>query len=456
HAYDGLILHELAHVRRRDHLVGWLELLAGCIWWWNPLYWYVRHQLRENAELACDGWVTSLLPGGRRAYGEALLNICEFMSRRSAPMPAVGINTGGRRFLERRLAMILRDQVPLRLPRLGLLALGLLATLTLPAWAQKVEERTEATRARPFTSYLSIPPAPPTALPAGAQEVLDQFNREQADIRREAEEKIAQARQRTLDHLKELQDQYTKSGQLDEAVAIRDRVREMESLTSRARQPMEDPGNLTAFRDRVGQTFLFNVVGNSEGTVWGNDVYTDDSPLAAAAVHAGVLKNGERGIVRVTILPGMQSYQGAQRNGITTQSFGPWQGSYRIEPQLHAYREPPTQPIDLMQLRDRVGQTFQYQIVGSDSGTIWGDDVYTDDSPVAVAAVHAGLLRPGQRGVVTIKILPGRENYTGSTRNGVTSQSYLNWDGSYTFVANSAPEPRSYRTREIPGGPRLY
>jgi len=52
---DGLIVHELAHVRRRDHWVGWLELLTGLLWWWNPLYWYARHQLRENAELACDG-----------------------------------------------------------------------------------------------------------------------------------------------------------------------------------------------------------------------------------------------------------------------------------------------------------------------------------------------------------------------------------------------------------------
>jgi beta-lactamase regulating signal transducer with metallopeptidase domain len=38
-AIRGLIVHELAHVKRRDHWVGWLELLAGCVWWWDPLFW---------------------------------------------------------------------------------------------------------------------------------------------------------------------------------------------------------------------------------------------------------------------------------------------------------------------------------------------------------------------------------------------------------------------------------
>jgi beta-lactamase regulating signal transducer with metallopeptidase domain len=29
---DGLLLHELAHVRRRDHFIGWIELVAGVVW----------------------------------------------------------------------------------------------------------------------------------------------------------------------------------------------------------------------------------------------------------------------------------------------------------------------------------------------------------------------------------------------------------------------------------------
>src|SRR5438552_991963 len=39
------IVHELAHLRRRDHWVGWLQLAASCVWWWSPLFWHVRRQV---------------------------------------------------------------------------------------------------------------------------------------------------------------------------------------------------------------------------------------------------------------------------------------------------------------------------------------------------------------------------------------------------------------------------
>ena len=37
-------------------------------------------------------------------------------------------------------------------------------------------------------------------------------------------------------------------------------------------------------------------------------------------------------------------------------------------------------------------------------------------------------------GNVTIEIRPGQSSYTGSTRNGVTTDSYGPWDGSYEVV----------------------
>ena len=52
---------------------------------------------------------------------------------------------------------------------------------------------------------------------------------------------------------------------------------------------------------------------------------------------------------------------------------------------------------------------------------MWGTDVYTSDSTLATAAVHAGVLQPGQTGVVKVTILPGQAAYQGSTRNSVRS-----------------------------------
>src|SRR6185437_10054008 len=98
-----------------------------------------------------------------------------------------------------------------------------------------------------------------------------------------------------------------------------------------SRSILNDPGNLTAYRDHVGQTFTFRVVGKSEGAVWGSGTYTDDSQLGAAAVHAGILRPGEEGIVTVQILPGQAHYEASERNGITTEPYGEWQGSFRFE-----------------------------------------------------------------------------------------------------------------------------
>ena len=65
-------------------------------------------------------------------------------------------------------------------------------------------------------------------------------------------------------------------------------------------------------------------------------------------------------------------------------------------------------------------------------GAVWGTDIYSDDSAICVAAVHAGAITTAG-GNVTIEILPGQNNYAGSSRNGVT-----------TF-AWSDPHPGSYR-----------
>jgi hypothetical protein len=91
-------------------------------------------------------------------------------------------------------------------------------------------------------------------------------------------------------------------------------------------------------------------------------------------------------------------------------------------------------PPHLTTFRDRVGQTFSFVITGTTGGSVWGTDIYTDDSHVAVAAVHAGIVLPGQTKTIRVIILNGSSTYTGSTQNGVISGSYGTWIGSYSFI----------------------
>lgn len=128
----AVLAHELAHLARRDHWISWLILAAGCVWWWHPLFYLIRRQLNRWAELACDARVIAALPDDRRSYAEALLDVCQRQSASAAP-PALGV-AGRRRDLERRLTMILCDNVPSRLSlRMGV-GIAFLGLIVLPAW----------------------------------------------------------------------------------------------------------------------------------------------------------------------------------------------------------------------------------------------------------------------------------------------------------------------------------
>ncbi len=83
--------------------------------------------------------------------------------------------------------------------------------------------------------------------------------------------------------------------------------------------------------------------------------------------------------------------------------------------------------------RDYLRFTFTLP-AGGIAQECWGTDIYTDDSSIGTAAVHAGLITFAAGGTVTIRILPGQSSYTGSTANGVTSGDYGSWDGSFEFV----------------------
>jgi hypothetical protein len=95
-------------------------------------------------------------------------------------------------------------------------------------------------------------------------------------------------------------------------------------------EPQPDPGSLTAFQNQVGQVFAFTVTGAANGAVWGSDVYTADSTLAVAAVHAGVLAVGKTGMVRVRIVAPPPSFTGSTANGVTTRPYGSFPGAYQI------------------------------------------------------------------------------------------------------------------------------
>jgi hypothetical protein len=95
-------------------------------------------------------------------------------------------------------------------------------------------------------------------------------------------------------------------------------------------KPEPDPGSLMAYQNQIGKMFAFTVTGSVNGAVWGSGVYTADSTLATAAVHAGVLKDGKTGTVKVRIVAPPESFGGSTAHGVTTRPFGQFPGAYQI------------------------------------------------------------------------------------------------------------------------------
>jgi beta-lactamase regulating signal transducer with metallopeptidase domain len=138
-----LLVHELAHMKRGDHYVRLLELLATALFWWHPLVWWMRGPLRDVEEQCCDAWVVWALPDAVRAYADTLLDTLEFLSRSGRPEPLLASGLGKVPHLRRRLTMIMTG-TSFRLTgvrgTLGLLALAFVSLPVGATWAQKPEE----------------------------------------------------------------------------------------------------------------------------------------------------------------------------------------------------------------------------------------------------------------------------------------------------------------------------
>ena len=173
--------------------------------------------------------------------------------------------------------MIMKGRTPLRLPVTGCVTLALAAALTLPAWASNGQQqpppppppapvvKKPAPPAPPAPGVKAVAPAPPKVvtppvflatpkavhfggqllqytwvakdgktvmlhvntknLPEDARKVVEAGAAEEDAIRASIQQQIEAKHAETVKRLEALQDEYTKAGKLDEAVAIRDFLR---------------------------------------------------------------------------------------------------------------------------------------------------------------------------------------------------------------------------------------
>jgi hypothetical protein len=106
--------------------------------------------------------------------------------------------------------------------------------------------------------------------------------------------------------------------------------RQLKKLLEQNYVASDAPNNMHGLCDTVGATYYFRIKGATEGQVWGTDTYTRDSSLAAAAVHAGLLKPDQTAVLRVTVVAPLASYPGTMRNGVTTTDYADFPHAWRL------------------------------------------------------------------------------------------------------------------------------
>ena len=170
---DRVLLHELAHVERRDcwtHLVG---EMARAVHWFNPLAWYAVTRQRTESEHACDDLVLART-GAASAYAEDLLTIaCSLRPGGTLPRAALAMVKPS--VLAGRVRAVLDPSLargPVGRARLAGTAAGAALFCLLTTAVVPVASATELDQERPVRQARSEPPAPAAAEVAEAEASL--------------------------------------------------------------------------------------------------------------------------------------------------------------------------------------------------------------------------------------------------------------------------------------------
>jgi hypothetical protein len=101
-----VFLHELAHIKRCDILIGWLMTAVQILHWFNPFVWFAGYRMRVDRELACDALALSYARDEEnQRYGETIIKLLESFGR-SAWSPGLAGAVENKNQLKERIRMI--------------------------------------------------------------------------------------------------------------------------------------------------------------------------------------------------------------------------------------------------------------------------------------------------------------------------------------------------------------
>ncbi|HYG35206.1 MAG TPA: M56 family metallopeptidase, partial [Clostridia bacterium] len=87
-----VLLHELAHIKRRDMVMHWVATMLKTLHWFNPILWYAFRRVAADREMACDELALSKATAPeRKTYGETVVKLLESCARPTLSPGVVGL-----------------------------------------------------------------------------------------------------------------------------------------------------------------------------------------------------------------------------------------------------------------------------------------------------------------------------------------------------------------------------
>ncbi|MGH9941896.1 MAG: M56 family metallopeptidase, partial [Pyrinomonadaceae bacterium] len=130
---EAVLAHELAHVRRHDYLLNFLQAVAEAVLFYHPAVWWLARELRSEREHVCDDMAVAAT-GDALTFARALTTLEGLRRGVGSAAPALAANGGSLMHRIQRLVNVRQTPAPRRAPRAAGLAVALCALACALAW----------------------------------------------------------------------------------------------------------------------------------------------------------------------------------------------------------------------------------------------------------------------------------------------------------------------------------
>lgn len=107
---EAILLHELAHIRRRDYLINLVQIFCENVFFFNPAVWWISKLIREEREHCCDDLAISVIQN-KTSFIHALVSFQEY--NQSRPVFEVAFSKKRNHLLDRIKRIVNNNNKPL-------------------------------------------------------------------------------------------------------------------------------------------------------------------------------------------------------------------------------------------------------------------------------------------------------------------------------------------------------